>query len=80
MDTTASAPSRSRRQVIAGTAGIAARPSPASATAARADTTDTTLGGIHAIPELAPQWKKLDLAEICRGRPPMSRSASEQPL
>src|SRR5690625_6030177 len=24
------------------------------------------LGGIHAIPELAPQWKKLDLAEILK--------------
>ena len=36
------------------------------------DTTDTTaddpskLGGINAIPELAPQWKKLDLVKILR--------------
>lgn len=27
-----------------------------------------SLGGIHAIPELAPQWKRLDLAEILRRR------------
>ncbi len=30
--------------------------------------TQSKIGGIHAIPELAPQWKKLNLAEILKRR------------
>jgi hypothetical protein len=56
----------SRRSALASTDGIAATaatstvsvPNPAAANAGFG------VGGIHAIPDLAPQWKKLDLAEI----------------
>jgi nicotinamidase-related amidase len=56
----------SRRSALAGTDGIAATaatstvsvPNPAAANAGFG------VGGIHAIPDLAPHWKKLDLAEI----------------
>jgi len=64
-ETPSSSPSApTRRQVIAGTAGLAAAAVAASATETRADTAAAAQGGIHAIPELAPQWQKLDLAEI----------------
>lgn len=50
----------SRRHVIAGAAGLAT-----AALAGRASTASAaTVGGVNAIPELAPQWKKLDLARI----------------
>lgn len=63
MDTETPQGVASRRQVIAGTAGLAAVALAAGATETRADTA-AAQGGIHAIPELAPQWQKLDLAEI----------------
>lgn len=51
----------SRRNALLGAAGVAAAAlAPSLANAA----TDKARGGIHAIPELAPQWKDLDLAEI----------------
>ena len=55
--------SPSRRQVLTATSGLAvgAIVAGAKSTSTRAD---ATVGGINAIPELAPQWKKLDLAEI----------------
>lgn len=31
-----------------------------------AELRDPSLGGIHAIPELAPQWRKLDLAQVLK--------------
>lgn len=64
MDNDASHASPSRRQVIAATAGLAAAATLANSTEARADADAAAQGGIHAIPELAAQWKKLDLAEI----------------
>lgn len=52
-----------RRAVLAGAAvGLAAAASTAALSPAGASTGG--VGGIHAIPELAPQWKKLDLAKI----------------
>ncbi len=52
----------SRRDLMVGAAfGLAAA---ASATAASAAEAQTAVGGVAAIPELAPQWKKLDLAKI----------------
>uniref|UniRef100_UPI001C2FEC12 hypothetical protein n=1 Tax=Stenotrophomonas sp. GbtcB23 TaxID=2824768 RepID=UPI001C2FEC12 len=36
----------------------------AGASSAKANQTAANMGGIHAIPELAPHWKQLDLAEI----------------
>src|SRR5581483_4727620 len=51
----------SRRAVLAGAAGITA----ASVIAANESASAASgVGGINAIPELAPQWKKLDLARI----------------
>ena len=64
MDNDVSHTTASRRQVIAGTAGLAAATLVATSSPARADTAAAAQGGIHAIPELAPQWQKLDLAEI----------------
>ena len=51
----------SRRDIIAGAAGIAAA-SALGASAAQAAAGDE----LKAIPELAPHWKKLDLAAILR--------------
>ena len=48
-----------RRAALAGAAGMAA-----TLVAAKAQAASTDVGGIHAIPELAPHWKELDLAEI----------------
>ena len=53
---------------------LAAAPAVAVATAALANAANAAgesadkshLGGVHAIPELAPQWKKLDLAKILK--------------
>ncbi len=53
----------SRRDVLTGAAAglaVAAGASAALATQARA----APVGGVNAIPELAPQWKKLDLAQV----------------
>jgi nicotinamidase-related amidase len=51
-----------RRAVLAGAAvGLAAAASTTSISSARAA---SGVGGINAIPELAPQWKKLDLAKV----------------
>jgi nicotinamidase-related amidase len=51
----------SRRNVLAGAAvGLAATAVSSSLSSASA----STVGGVSAIPELAPQWKKLDLAKI----------------
>jgi hypothetical protein len=68
----------SRRSALAGTDGIAATaatstvsvPNPAAANAGFG------VGGIHAIPDLAPHWKKLDLAEIL-SRPAAYMSVSQ---
>jgi nicotinamidase-related amidase len=50
-----------RRNLLAGaTAGIAAAAVGSTTSSALA----TGIGGVNAIPELAPQWKKLDLAKI----------------
>jgi nicotinamidase-related amidase len=50
-----------RRNIVAGAAaGLAAAAIGASASPVRA----ATMGGVNAIPELAPQWKKLDLPKI----------------
>jgi nicotinamidase-related amidase len=54
-------PLTSRREALAGAVGIAA----ASVLAANETASAASgVGGINAIPELAPQWKKLDLAKI----------------
>ncbi|SFU23190.1 cysteine hydrolase [Mesorhizobium sp. YR577] len=50
-----------RRAALLGTMGAAAAATMFGAKTAHAA---SNVGGIHAIPELAPQWKKLDLAEI----------------
>ncbi len=52
-----------RRGALASAAGIAATLIGARAQAAGPED-NREKGGIHAIPELAPQWKELDLAEI----------------
>ena len=53
-----------RRNFVATMAGAVAAASTLATTAAADD--PSKLGGIHAIPELAPQWKKLDLVKILR--------------
>lgn len=57
-----------RRQFVANVAGaVAATAAAATSVQALAANEDKTrLGGIHAIPELAPQWKQLDLARILK--------------
>ena len=57
--------------VVAGTAVAATATLGASPAAA-----DVSVGGIAAVPELAPQWKKLDLAEILK-RPAAFKSVSQ---
>lgn len=51
----------SRRQILTG-AGVTLAAATLSARGASASTKG--VGGVHAIPPLAPQWKKLDLAEV----------------
>ena len=63
----------SRRDALKGIAGAAAAATLLSSASARAD---EKVGGVHAIPELAPQWKKLDLAEIL-SRPAAFMSVSQ---
>jgi nicotinamidase-related amidase len=54
-----------RRQLLTGIAGAVATASLAGASKVEAGNTDAAArGGIHAIPELAPQWKQLDLRKI----------------
>jgi nicotinamidase-related amidase len=58
-----------RRKFVAGVAGAVAAAGLVGARAAEAadeDKDQRKLGGVHAIPELAPQWKQLDLAKILR--------------
>ena len=59
----------SRRNFVSGVAGaVAASAIGAAGAATTTDTAEdkTKLGGIHAIPELAPQWKQLDLAKVLK--------------
>jgi nicotinamidase-related amidase len=62
-----------RRVALLGTAGAAAMAAVASSKSAQAA---SKVGGINAIPELAPQWKELDLAEIL-SRPAAFMSVSQ---
>jgi nicotinamidase-related amidase len=57
-----------RRQFVSGAAGVAAAAVVAATSieAVAASEDKTRLGGIHAIPELAPQWQQLDLAKILK--------------
>lgn len=52
-----------RRAFVTGMAGAVASAGALAGTAAAADD-ESKLGGVHAIPELAPHWKQLDLAKI----------------
>jgi nicotinamidase-related amidase len=54
----------SRRRFIKNTAAGIAAASAVGLGVGRASTTESSTSGARAIPELAPQWKKLDLAEI----------------
>lgn len=63
----------SRREAMLGAAGLAAATIIAANNTASAA---STVGGINAIPELAPQWKKLDLGEIL-SRPAAYMSVSQ---
>src|SRR5260221_4478185 len=66
-------PLASRREALVGAASVAA----ASVLAANSSASDASaIGGINAIPELAPQWKELDLAEIL-SRPAAYMSVSQ---
>jgi nicotinamidase-related amidase len=55
-----------RRFATAAVGGIVAAGISSIASSAAAAEDRSKLGGIHAIPELAPQWKQLDLAKILR--------------
>lgn len=58
-----------RREFVGSVAGTVAAVAATAATvgsAAHASDDKTKLGGIHAIPELAPQWQTLDLAKIVK--------------
>jgi len=58
-----------RRQFVSGVAGaVAASAIGAAGAATAADKTEdkSKLGGVHAIPELAPQWQQLDLAKVLK--------------
>jgi nicotinamidase-related amidase len=57
------APNTSRRQVLTAATGLALA-STAELASPRAAPAAEPVGGVRAIPELAPQWKRLDLAEI----------------
>jgi nicotinamidase-related amidase len=57
-------PNASRRQVISGAATLAAAAALGGASPSASAAPST--GGVNAIPELAPQWKKLDLAQILK--------------
>ncbi|HEY9211297.1 MAG TPA: cysteine hydrolase [Ancylobacter sp.] len=64
-------PHTSRRDALIGAAAMAATAVAASSAKAAAP-----VGGVHAIPPLAPQWQKLDLAEIL-SRPAAFMSVSQ---
>ena len=51
-----------------GPATVAASAIGAAGAAAAADKTEdkTKLGGVHAIPELAPQWQQIDLVKVLK--------------
>ena len=66
-------PLTSRRQALVGAAVLAATPVLVASETVRAA---SGVGGINAIPELAPQWKELDLAEIL-SRPAAFMSVSQ---
>lgn len=66
----------SRRQAMAGGAAIAGAAAMAAGATSASTGGSRELGGIHAIPELAPQWQKLDLAEILT-RPAAFMSVSQ---
>jgi hypothetical protein len=58
-----------RRQFVSGVAGATVAAAVAGlGAAATADAAEdkTRLGGVHAIPELAPQWKEIDLAKVLK--------------
>lgn len=58
-----------RRQFVSGVAGaVAASAIGAAATASAESNTEdkSKLGGVHAIPELAPQWQNIDLAKVLK--------------
>ena len=67
-------PTASRRQALTGVAGLAAA---AAIVAPKLASAAVPPSGVDAIPELAPQWKKLDLAEIL-SRPGLSLGQPEQ--
>src|SRR5260370_21617407 len=58
-------PSASRRQIISGAASLATATALAGISTS-AEGAASLVGGVNAIPELAPQWKKLDLAQILK--------------
>ena len=68
----------SRRSALAGTDGIAATAATSTVSVLNpaAANAGFGVGGIHAIPDLAPHWKKLDLAEIL-SRPAAYMSVSQ---
>lgn len=67
----------SRRKAISGMVGLAAASATMGALSApKAAIAASGVGGVNAIPELAPQWKKLDLAEIL-SRPAAYMSVSQ---
>ena len=69
-------PLTSRREALAGAVGIAA----ASVLAANKTASAASgVGGITAIPELAPQWKKLDLANLSTVCTIASMATEERP-
>lgn len=56
----------SRRQVVAGGTTLAAMAVLGGAGVSATGVANASVGGVSAIPELAPQWKKLNLAEILK--------------
>ena len=55
--------STSRRELLTVASSLAVASTAVAGTASPVDA-EQTVGGVNAIPELAPQWQKLDLAEI----------------
>src|SRR5258707_13911444 len=66
-------PLASRREALVGAASVAAA---SVLVADKSASAASGVGGINAIPELAPQWKELDLAEIL-SRPAAYMSVSQ---
>lgn len=65
-----------RRDAVVAAAGVVGATAAASIPSAAAATGGRERGGIHAIPELAPHWKELDLREIL-SRPAAFLSVSQ---